>query len=246
MVSLPLDIALPPTQDDLPCDDGVPMETQRHKLQMDLLIETLQPWLAGRPDGYVGGNMFLYYSLAQVRNQDFMGPDMFAVVDVAKGERKSWVVWEEGKGPDVVVELLSSSTAQADKTSKKRLYEQQVRVPEYVWFDPFNPDDWAGFRLVGGRYEPLELNETGLLPSQQLGLGLGQWSGRYQGVEAVWLRWATASGQWLPTQQDLLDQERQRADQERQRADQERQRADQLAARLSAMGIDPNGENPSA
>jgi Uma2 family endonuclease len=58
------------------------METQRHKLQMDLLIETLQPWLAEREDGYVGGNMFLYYRLAQVRNREFMGPDVFAAVGV--------------------------------------------------------------------------------------------------------------------------------------------------------------------
>jgi hypothetical protein len=40
----------PPTQYELPCDDGVPMETQRHKLQMDMLIDTLSPWLAMRND----------------------------------------------------------------------------------------------------------------------------------------------------------------------------------------------------
>ena len=41
------------------------METQRHKLQMDLLLDALEPWLAAT-DGYAGGNMFLYYSMAQV------------------------------------------------------------------------------------------------------------------------------------------------------------------------------------
>jgi len=240
MVSQPLDIPLPPTQDDLPCDDGVPMETQRHKLQLDLLLETLQPWLARRPDGYAGGNMFLYYSLAQVRNQDYMGPDVFVVVDVPKKERKSWVVWEEEKGPDVVIELLSPSTAQYDKTGKKRLYEQQVRVPEYFWFDPFDPEDWAGFRLVGSRYEPLGVSEAGCLPSESLGLSLGRWSGPYQGVEAVWLRWATPSGVWLPTKDDLLTQERQRAEQAHQRAEQAHQRAERLAERLRAMGVDPD------
>ena len=66
--------------------------------------------------------MFVYYSLAQVRNRDFKGPDFFAVLGVPKGERKSWVVWEEGKAPDVVIELLSESTAQQDKTNKKQIY----------------------------------------------------------------------------------------------------------------------------
>lgn len=225
MVGLPLDVSLPPTQDDLPFDDGIPMETQRHKLQMDLLIETLQPWLKQRVDGYVGGNMFLYYSLAQVRNQDYMGPDVFVVLDVPKGERKSWVIWQEGKGPDVVIELLSPSTLRYDKTGKKRLYEERIRVPEYVWFDPFNPADFAGFRLVEGCYEPIEVNQSGILPCHQLGLGLMTWSGRYQEVEAEWLRWVTREAHVLPTQAELLFQER--------------QRADHLAERLRAMGVDP-------
>ncbi|HEY9674986.1 MAG TPA: Uma2 family endonuclease, partial [Waterburya sp.] len=109
------DIQLPPTQAELPYDDGIPMESARHKAQMDLLIDALIPWLEKREDGYVGGNMFVYYSLAQVRNKDFKGPDFFAVLGVPKGERKSWVVWEEGKAPDVVIELLSESTAAADE-----------------------------------------------------------------------------------------------------------------------------------
>ena len=71
-----------------------------------------------------------HYSLAQVKNREFMGPDVFAVVGVPKGERKSWVVWEEGKGPDVVIELLSESTAEYDKTEKKRLYEVQLLLRE--------------------------------------------------------------------------------------------------------------------
>ena len=110
--TIPFGLILPPTQDELPFDDGVPMETQRHKMQMDLLIDPLIPWLEPREDGYVGGNMFLYFSLAQVRNQDFKGPDFIAVLGVPKKERKSWVVWEEGKAPDVIIELLSPSTAQ--------------------------------------------------------------------------------------------------------------------------------------
>jgi Uma2 family endonuclease len=78
------DVTLPPTQAELPYDDGIPMESQRHKVQMDLLIDTLLPWLAERSDGYVGGNMFVYFSMEQVRNKDFRGPDFFAVLGVPK------------------------------------------------------------------------------------------------------------------------------------------------------------------
>ncbi|MDY6941283.1 MAG: Uma2 family endonuclease [Cyanobacteriota bacterium] len=212
------EIALPPTQAELPCDDGEPMETQRHKDQMDMLIDGLRPWLEERADGYVGGNMFVYFSLEQVRNRDFKGPDFFAVLDVPKGERLSWVLWEEGKGPDVVIELLSDSTARRDKNEKKRIYQNQLRVPEYFWFDPFNAEDWEGFSLQHGGYQSIPIDERGQRTSQALGLALVRWQGSYRGVEATWLRWATLTGELLPLSEEIIERERERAEQERERA----------------------------
>jgi len=230
MTTTPLTL---PTQNELPCDDGVPMETQRHKMQMDLLIDVLYPWLENRDHGYVGGNMFIYYSAAQVKNQDFKGPDFFAVLNVPKTERKSWVVWEEGKAPDVIIELLSESTATQDKTVKKEIYQNQMRVPEYFWYDPFHPEDWAGFTLVNGSYQPLQPDAQNRYQSQQLGLALVQWQGNYKGVETVWLRWATLEGELLPTAQEL-------AELAEERASQAQQRAEQLATKLRELGIDPD------
>ncbi|MBU7581344.1 MAG: Uma2 family endonuclease [Nostoc sp. TH1S01] len=203
------DIQLPPTQAELPYDDGVPMESARHKAQMDLLIDALIPWLEQREDGFVGGNMFVYYSLAQVRNKDFKGPDFFAVLGVPKGERRSWVVWEEGKAPDVVIELLSDSTAQADKNEKKLIYQNQMRVPEYFWYDPFNPNDLSGFSNEKGIYQPIATNSQNQLISQSLGLALQLWQGNYKGIDAIWLRWASLAGELLPTPEE---KERQRAE----------------------------------
>ncbi|BAY48084.1 hypothetical protein SAMD00079811_57030 [Scytonema sp. HK-05] len=100
-------VTIPPTQAELPCDDGIPMETQRHKYQIDLLIETLELWLGQREDGFVSGNMFVYYSMAQVRNKEFKGPDFFVVLGVPKGERRSWVVWEEGCVFTILVQYLT-------------------------------------------------------------------------------------------------------------------------------------------
>jgi Uma2 family endonuclease len=228
-------ILLPPTQDELPCDDGMPMETERHKLQMDLLIYPLKPWLDRYPEGgYVGGNMFVYFSLEQVRQQDFRGPDVFVALEVPRRERKSWVVWEEGKGPDVVIELLSEATAGEDKGRKKLIYQNQLRVAEYFWFDPFNPDDWAGFDLRHGVYRALSPDDRGRLISQRLGLALTRWQGVYADVETTWLRWATLEGDLLPTSRELLELETQRVKQERQRAEMERQRAEAERQRAEA------------
>ncbi|MDD1415637.1 Uma2 family endonuclease [Dolichospermum sp. ST_con] len=206
-------IKLPPTQAELPCDDGIPMETQRHKLQMDILIDTIQPWLDQRADGYVGGNMFVYYSLAQLKNQDFRGPDFFAVLGVPKTERLSWVVWEEGKPPDVVIELLSESTANNDKNQKKLIYQNQMRVSEYFWYDPFNPNDFAGFDLNSGVYQQIALNDKNHLISKVLDLALVRWQGNYRGVDATWLRWATLDGDLFPTSGEMVGIAQQRAEQ---------------------------------
>jgi Uma2 family endonuclease len=243
--SVDLELITLPNQDQLPYEDGETMETQRHKMQMDLLIEGLDPWLEKREDGYVGGNMFIYFSQAQLKNQDFKGPDFFAVTGVSKKERKSWVVWEEEKAPDVVIELLSPSTANFDKTEKKQIYQNKMRVSEFFWYDPFDSEDFAGFSLNSGTYQPIVFNEQGWLISQSLGLALVRWSGSYRGVMAVWLRWATLSGEVLLTGRELAEQERERAEQEHERAEQEheraeqeRERADRLAQKLRSLGVD--------
>jgi Uma2 family endonuclease len=231
-------LTLPPTQDELPYDDGVPMETYRHNQQMHLLIETLKPWLDDRYPGgsFVGGNMFVYYSLSQVRNQDFKGPDVFVALDVDRErDRKSWVVWEEGKSPDLIIELLSPSTASYDKTVKKRIYQDQLRVDEYYWYDPYNPVDLAGFKRVNGIFQPLEPDAEGHLPSPRLGLLLVRWSGVYLGTEAIWLRWATPEAQLLLTEREQREQVQTRAEQVQEQLDSERQRAEAAEAELARL-----------
>lgn len=221
-----LGLSLPPTQADLPYSDGEPMESQRHQFQMELLINALLPWLEARDDGYVGGNMFVYYSLEQVRQRDFKGPDVFVALGVPKGERLSWVCWEEGKTPDIVIELISSSTAAVDKGKKKTIYATQLHVPEYFWYDPYNPEDWAGFRLQGSTYVPMAL-ESDRLEAQSLGLSLVRWHGTFKGVEATWLRWATPDGVLLQTAEE----------QERQRAEQAEAQVQQIVQNLLESGM---------
>ncbi|MFB2645405.1 Uma2 family endonuclease [Raphidiopsis sp. BLCC-F218] len=196
-----------PTQDELLYDDGEPLESQRHNMQIWILIETLIPWLEKREDGFIGGNMFMYFSAKELKNQDFQGPDFFAVLGVPKGERKSWVVWQEGKSPNLIIELLSENTVENDKTTKKNIYQEQMRVPEYFWYDPFDPKDWRGFKLMNGVYEPLSPLEGGYI-SEQMKLKLVLWEGNYKGLSIVWLRWATLEGKLLPTQEEKIQWER--------------------------------------
>jgi len=159
------------------------------------------------------------------------------------------VVWHEGKGPDVVIELLSDSTRREDQTHKKHIYENRLRVPEYYWFHPRRPEEFAGFHLQDGRYEPIPPDSQGRLVCRQLDLLLVPWLGAHplDQPPRTWLRWATLEGVLLPTEEETAErnrqhavEERQKAERERQNAERERHRVQALEAKLRALGIDPD------
>jgi Uma2 family endonuclease len=206
--------------------DEPEMESTQHYQQLALLVSHLEWYWRTRDDFFIGANLTVYYTHEQLRRREFRGPDFFLVRDVAGGPRNSWVVWEEGgRYPDLIVELLSDSTARVDRTDKKTLYQHVFRTPEYFWFSPIT-GEFAGFRLVDRWYEAIPPDERGWRWSDVLGL--------YLGVTDGWLRYFAPDGTLVlgPAEAALremqqTEQERQRAEQERQRAEQERQRAEQ-------------------
>ncbi len=238
------DVPLPP--DDLVFDDGEPLESNRHRIAINVLIRSAQQALSSRADVFIGGNMFVYFSREQAITRDVRGPDVLMVLGVPPRERQGWVVWEEGgRYPDVIVELLSPSTAAMDRGAKKDLYEQVFRTPYYIIFDPFAPESLAGWRLQPGvGYQPIVPNERGWLWCDLLGLWFGVWEGVIDREgPCAWLRLYTPQGKLVPlpeeAAQQLAEQERQRAEQAQrlaeqaqQLAEQERQRAEQ-AQRLA-------------
>ena len=226
-----------PGQDDLPSEDGEPMETIFHDAQDALLKDTLLDAWAGRRDVFVGGNLFVYFSEHPLRNNDFRGPDVVVVLDVPYRERKSWVAWEEGgRLPDVVIEVTSESTAHVDRGEKMRIYSQIWRTSAYFIFDP-DTETLEGFRLddTGRRYTPIPVDERGDFEVAALGLKLGLRPTSYRHLERRFVRWLDAGGRPLPTPQERAEAERARAEAERARADAERARADALEAKLRAL-----------
>jgi Uma2 family endonuclease len=138
-----------------------------------LLIRILEYFWRDRNDIYITGNLTVYNNVQQFKTRDFRGPDVFVVIDAEKRDHKSWVVWGEGgKYPNLVIELLSSSTARVDRSKKKQLYQDVWRLPNYFWFDP-DSLEFAGFKLVDGQYQAIVPNAQGLLWSDQLELYLG-------------------------------------------------------------------------
>lgn len=190
-----------PTEDDLPYSDGMPLETERHVHQMNLLAETARRHFADRDDVYAGQDMFVYFSPTQQLTHDFRGPDLFVVTGTERRERKSWVTWQEGKAPDVVIALLSDSTAHTDRTVKREIYATRLRVPVYVWYHPFTAER-EGFALHMGEYQRIAPDAADRLQIPLLGLCLVRWRGAVNGVTATWLRWALPDGTLIPTAEE--------------------------------------------
>ncbi len=215
-----------PASENLPTEDGIPLESPWHRAEINLLIESLRYHWRERTDYYTGGNMFVYYSTHQVRHRDYRGPDFYVVKNVdGSYEREAWVVWEEGGHyPDLIIELLSPSTAESDKTVKKDLYEQTFHTPEYYCYDP-QTQALLGWRLQTNHYEAIQPDAAGRLWSDVLQLWVGPWEGEFQGRSAVWLRFFDKQDHLIPL----------RAEAEAARADQEaaaRQAAEAEVARL--------------
>jgi len=159
---------------DYPTGDGKPMaETELHLLDMIDIIQLLRDHFAGRPDVYVGGNLLLFYQKGNRRKH--IAPDAFVVFGVPKEPpRDNYLVWEEGRGPNLVVEITSKSTRREDEKKKFVIYRDILKVPEYILFDPtedYLHPSLQGFRLAAEKYVPIDLI-AGRLPSEVLGLHL--------------------------------------------------------------------------
>ncbi|MBD2654659.1 Uma2 family endonuclease [Synechocystis sp. FACHB-383] len=246
-----------PTMYDLPSEDpeepGLPDEF--HLLQPELLRQTFLPPSYEAADFFTASDLNLYYDVHHP--QWYKRPDWFGVLGVSRlydqrDLRLSYVIWQEGIAPLVVVELLSPGTEKEDlgrslrdasqPPNKWTVYEQILRIPYYFVFDRYT-DELQAFGLVQGIYQPLVLEEPGIwLAKAQLGLGL--WRGTYQGINRLWLRWYDKHHHWIltPAEQEAqrAEQEAQRAAREAQRAEQEKSRADRLAAKLRELGLDPD------
>ncbi|MEA5517733.1 Uma2 family endonuclease [Limnoraphis robusta] len=209
-----------------------PLESELHLRQLLLLIQTLEYLWKDRQDFYAFGNLTIYYSPNQKKSEYFRGPDFFVVLDTERKPRKSWVVWEEGgKYPHVIVELLSNSTAQVDRTTKKQIYQDIFRTLEYFWFDP-NSLEFEGFELVKGQYQTIKPNDKGWFWSEQLQLFLGVYEQK--------LRFFSLEGVLVPTPEESAQIEKQQREATEQQLEIEQQRNQKLAAKLRELGIDPD------
>jgi Uma2 family endonuclease len=202
-------------------------ETDLHRQDMMDVIATLHVHFAARPDVYVSGNLLRYYERGNKRKQ--VSPDAFVVLGVPKFPPRDYhPLWEEGKSPDVVIEITSKTTRREDQKKKLTLYRDVLKVPEYFQFNPredYLKPPMQGHRLMDGEYVPIAPVD-GHLSSESLGLHLER-----EGAELRLYDPATGR-RLLSTREHAEEAEKRRAEADRQRIEADRQRveADQRAA----------------
>ena len=203
------------------------LESYAHLQQILILLQSLEWLWQDRNDYFAAANLSIYYSPNQKKSEDFCGTDFFVVLGTERRlERKSWVVWGEGgKYPDVIVEILSPSTAKIDRGEKKQIYQDIFRTPDYFWFEP-ETLELQGFRLMEGQYQAIEPTDRGWLWSDRLGLFLG--------IHQQQLRYFNREAELIPTPAEVAKQERQ----EKVLA---LQQIEQLKSRLRELGADLEG-----
>jgi Uma2 family endonuclease len=163
------------TEIEYPSSDGEPMaETPVHRDVMLDLIVMLKAYYEADPNVYVSGNMMMYY--VEGNSDKSVSPDVFVTLGIPKlPEREIYQIWREGKAPDLVIEVTSTSTARVDQRRKFALYRDVLKVREYVMFDPREKTlagaSLCAYRLIDDEYELIPIVD-GRVTSEVLGLQL--------------------------------------------------------------------------
>ena len=143
-----------PAAVEYPSSDGKPMaENDAQALTMIYARNALAAWFGRREDVYVSGDLLIYYEKGNPKVS--IAPDVFVVYGVAKRRRMTYLLWEERKAPDFVLEVASPNTWRDDEGAKRHVYER-LGVTEYVQYDPTGEclgTQLKGSRLSVGRYQ---------------------------------------------------------------------------------------------
>ena len=137
-----------------PDSDGLPMAESEFQFNpIVYAVGALRNHFQDHDDIYVVGNLLLYHE--EGNRSASVAPDVFVVFGVSNHTRSSYLLWQEPKAPDWVLEVTSRSTRQVDQGKKRDLYAR-LGIPEYWQYDPtgdYLDPPLQGFALSGGRYD---------------------------------------------------------------------------------------------
>ncbi|MFN0086704.1 MAG: Uma2 family endonuclease [Blastocatellia bacterium] len=221
------------TEDDAPVDNFLSEKQQR------LLTEPLYSSWGGPGDGrnfLAAANVGIFY----IARNPAIVPDVFLSLDVdlspewLEREQRSYFLWEFGKPPEAVIEIVSNREGDEDR-EKKRKYAR-LRVEYYVISDPLGKvmaEPLTVYQLHDFDYRKIE---APVFPA--LGLGLSLWEGDFEGHCDTWLRWTDAHGQLILTGRERAKLERNRADEAERALREAREQLARMDSELRERALD--------
>lgn len=229
------------TEDETPVDN-LPSEKNQRLLTSSLYSGWKAP---GEAKFLATANVGIFNSV----KENPIVPDVFVSLDVEidddwwKKEHRSYFVWQFGKVPDLVIEIVSNKEG-GEKGRKVNRYAK-MRIPFYIIYDPMKhimSEKLSVYHLRDNAYYLYSYESEDLLPNLRVTL----WEGEFEGKHDTWLRWTDSEGNLILTGDELAQQERQEKElalqkvrEETQAKEEALQKAERLAAKLKELGIDP-------
>ena len=194
------------------------------------IVGGLQAIFRDNPDVFIAGDL-LWYPV-EGDNTIRSAPDAMVAFGRPKGYRGSYIQHREaGVAPQVVFEVRSPGNRPGELARKLGFFNR-YGVEEYYLIYP-EEHEVDGWIRVGKNLQ--KIKDIPRWVSPRLGTRFDQTDDD--------LRMIGPDGRAFETYEDLAhraDEERLRADEERLRADEQRLRAERLAAKLRALGADPD------
>ncbi|NEO84048.1 MAG: Uma2 family endonuclease [Spirulina sp. SIO3F2] len=242
IISPPLEhLEAPPEPDisHLVLADKTPVDNLLQEKLQRLLVQCLYDAFIAEQPFVAMADVGLFFALYQPP----LVPDVMLSLGVEVAEdweqkrHRSYLMWEFGKPPEVVIEIVSNKKGQ--ELDKKLTDYARIGVAYYVVFDPLAKLSTEPLLVYGLREGRYQLLDKPWLP--EVGLGLTLWSGEFENKQySQWLRWCDQVG-------NLLLTGREQAEQEKFRADQAEAKLARLAewARSQGVEVDELGDIPS-
>ncbi|MBI3971638.1 MAG: Uma2 family endonuclease [Chloroflexi bacterium] len=215
-----------------PESDGKPIAENTKQFRWIVTIEGgLEALFRDDPNVFVAGDL-LWYPV-EGRPDVCTAPDAMVVFGRPKGDRRSYLQWQEdGIPPQVVFEVLSPGNTYAEMVRKFQ-FNERYGVEEYYVYDP-DRGELSGWQRRGGALEEIDSMQGWVSPRLGVRFELGP-----NGDLALY----RPDGERFASYVELIAQREQahrRAEEEHARAEQERRRAERLAAQLRALGLTPD------
>lgn len=214
-----------------PESDGKPMAENTKQFDYIVLIKGgLDVRFRADPQVFVAGDLFWYP--VEGHPEICQAPDILVALGRPRGHRGSYKQWEEDDiAPQVVFEIRSPSETTASMRRKFGFYEL-YGVREYYVYDP-DRGTLQGWQRQGQQLQEITAMDGWVSPLLGVRFTLAQGE----------LQLYYPDGEAFPTlleQIEHVEQARQQAAQARQQAEQAQQQVAAMAARLRALGIDPD------